>query len=446
MAKSTTIFACQTCGAQAPRWLGQCPECGTWNSYIEEIHNRKPHSVSIGKAKTKPVPLPELAVEPRQRFLSGIPEIDRVLGGGIVTGSIILLGGTPGIGKSTLLSQVSHHCGQSVLYVSAEESLQQIKMRADRLGLSSKNIHLFAETNLDAILSAVALQNPTLLIIDSIQTIASDTSNSSAGSVSQVRECATLLASYAKERGVAVMLVGHSTKDNLVAGPRTLEHLVDVVLTLEGEPETDVRLLRSSKNRFGTTFELGIFHMTDRGMITVEDPSTVFLRHATNPVPGSSIVCITEGTRPLLIEVQALTTRTAFGLPRRTTTGLDVARLHLLTAVLTRQCGIELGDQDIFVNITGGLSIKEPALDAAVCMSILTSFRNIPTPPKSIFFGEIGLLGEVRAVSRTQERLLEIRSRGYKEVYCPPYQGSDLPKGIKLHPIRHIRELAEIVS
>jgi DNA repair protein RadA/Sms len=446
MAKQTSHFVCQTCGAATTRWLGRCPDCGSWNSFVEEV-TEKASSFSLVKHKATPsIVLTELTTESAQRYKTGNAEVDRLLGGGIVVGSVILLGGNPGIGKSTLLLELANKVQTPVLYVSAEESLQQIKLRADRLGITNNQISLLAETSLESILSTVATEKPSLLVIDSIQTITSEQLTSAAGSVGQVRECAAQITAFAKQHDVSVILVGHITKDGMLAGPKTLEHLVDVVLSLEGEPETDVRLLRSTKNRFGTTFELGIFHMTDQGMEIVSDPTTVFLQHTTKPVSGSCIGCVIEGTRPLLIEVQALTSRTVFGLPRRTTSGVDLGRLHLLSAVLSKQCKVDLSGQDIYLNVTGGLSLREPAIDVGICVSLLSSTLQKPAPVKSVFFGEVGLLGEIRPVNRSSERILEIGSRGFTTVYAPKQSKVKLPKGLSLVELTHISQLEEILA
>jgi DNA repair protein RadA/Sms len=452
MAKTRSTYVCQNCGRQTPRYFGRCPSCGEFNTMVEEIHE-----ISKGNSSRQRVVLPqsqpqrlnEVGGEAGQRLTVPIGEFNRVLGGGIVPGSITLIGGDPGIGKSTLLLQTCAALAQQVgrvLYVSGEESVQQIKLRADRMELHSDELFLLTETNLADIFEQVNRLDPTVLVIDSIQTVYTEDSESSPGSVSQVRECASRLQMLAKTSGISVFMIGHVTKDGSIAGPRVLEHIVDTVLYLEGDPFQAYRLLRSVKNRFGATSEVGVFEMSGLGMIEVANPSEAFLAERVINAPGTTIAVTMEGTRPLLVELQALTSPTSFGNPRRTPNGVDYNRLLLITAVLIKRLGLKLFEQDIFVNVIGGLKIDEPASDLAMALALASSYYDKPTPPDMVVIGEIGLSGEVRAVSQLAMRLNEAAKLGFKRALIPKMRRKlpDLPSGIKLIEVRHVGEALAI--
>jgi DNA repair protein RadA/Sms len=432
--KSRTIFVCQQCDAQSPKFVGRCPECGAWNSYVETVIST---GASTGKGDTaprlgggKPVLLKDVNTGDHQRIPTGYGEIDRVLGGGLVPGSIILLGGEPGIGKSTLLSQVASQVGtaeQPVLYISAEESPQQMKMRAERLGIGGDRVALLAETDAEAILDAARVMQPRLLIVDSIQTIATGNIASIPGSISQVRECTVQLMRLAKASGTAVLLIGHVTKDGTVAGPRALEHIVDAVLYLEGERFHSYRLLRSVKNRFGAT-EVGIFEMRGEGMVEVADPSGIFLADRTHRATGAAVTISLEGTRPLLVEVQALASATSYGTPTRTVTGVDHTRLLMLLAVLAKRTGLRLGQHDVYVNVVGGIELSEPAVDLGIAAAIASSFKEQHIGDKLALIGEVGLGGELRAVTRVETRLREAARLGFQHCIIPKANAAQIGK------------------
>ena len=416
MKKSTTIYMCDSCGNEFSNWSGRCTACGEWNT-LKEVSGIDIKIVGRNKTSTKEISkkkLTEIEVGANYRIPSKIGELDRVLGGGIVPGSIILLGGEPGIGKSTLLLQVCDAV-DDVLYVSAEESLEQIKVRANRLGINKDNTELIADGDLESIVSQIANKLPKLLIVDSIQTVFLGSLDSTPGSLVQVRECGMFLQRFAKKSGTPVIIVGHVTKDGSLAGPRILEHLVDVVLYLEGERFHDARILRGVKNRFGATNEAGIFSMKEVGMIEVKNPSELFLSERQNE-PGSAIAATLEGNRPILVEVQALVTPTRFGFPKRTTSGFDLNRLNLLAAVVSKKTAINLSNSDIYINIVGGMRLKDPALDLAVCLSMISSYVNLPIPEKLCFFGEVGLSGEIRNVVRSKDREKEASNIGYENL------------------------------
>jgi len=430
MAKLHTQYICQECGRASIRQLGRCPSCGGWDTMVEEVivsSQEKQSKTLFYSTKNKPLKLDEITNESEERWLLSMTEFARVLGGGIVPGSIVLLGGDPGIGKSTLMLQVASEIAnnRSVLYVSGEESARQIKMRAQRLSepgkenISAQNLYVVTETNLDAIFSHVEQVKPALLIIDSIQTVYIDDLSSSSGSVSQVRECASRLRELAKSTGIAVFLIGHVTKTGMIAGPRVLEHIVDTVLHLEGDRFQSYRLLRSMKNRFGPTSEVGVFEMNERGMTEVANPSEAFLAGRMVNAPGSSIAVAMEGTRPILVELQGLTSPTNFGNPRRTTNGIDYNRLLLIIAVLTRRMGLSLSNQDVFLNVVGGLRVEEPAADLAAAMAIVSSVKDVPVRADLVLIGEIGLSGELRWVSQMESRLREAEKLGFKAAVIP---------------------------
>jgi DNA repair protein RadA/Sms len=452
MAKTQTRYVCQNCGKHSPRYMGRCPGCGEFNTMVEEIMEvSKSGSRASGERartvlpSTRPQRLNEVRFDDMQRHYVPIGEFNRVLGGGLVPGSIILIGGDPGIGKTTLLTQTCAAMANAIgriLYVSGEESTRQIKMRADRLGLQADDLFLLTETNLSDIMDHVSEIDPAVVVIDSIQTIYSEQSESSPGSVSQVRECASRLQMLAKTTGTSVFLIGHVTKEGAIAGPRVLEHIVDTVLYLEGDPFQAYRLLRSVKNRFGATSEVGVFEMSGGGMVEVPNPSEAFLAERVINAPGTAIAVTMEGTRPLLVEIQALTSPTAFGNPRRTPNGVDINRLLLVSAVLSKRFGLKMHEQDIFVNVIGGMKIDEPASDLAMAMAMASSYYEKPLPADMTFIGEIGLSGELRAVSQLSARLTEAAKMGFKRAMIPRMkkQSVDIPPGIKLVEARNVGE------
>ena len=429
MAKSkmTSIFFCQECGHESSKWMGQCPGCKQWNTFVEETIQRDDlkHIGAGTKRATeagKPSVLSEITIKKEDKLLTGIGELDRVLGGGIVQGSLTLVGGDPGIGKSTLLLQVCRQIsenGHKVLYISGEESLVQIKMRADRLGEFSKDMLLLCETSLDIVAETIRREKPEVVVIDSIQTMYSDNVSAAPGSVSQVREATSVFLQLAKGLMVSVFIVGHVTKEGTVAGPRVLEHMVDTVLYFEGDRHASYRILRGVKNRFGSTNEIGVFEMREQGLLEVENPSEYMLSGRPENASGSVVACSMEGTRPLLIEIQALVCHSSFGIPRRQSTGTDFNRVNLLMAVLEKRSGIQLSGCDAYVNITGGMKIQEPAIDLGIILAILSSFKNKTLDSKMIAFGEVGLSGEVRAVSMASQRVAEAAKLGFEVCIMP---------------------------
>jgi DNA repair protein RadA/Sms len=422
MAKARTIYQCSECGGQSPKWQGQCPHCTAWNTLIEAVAaNAGTRFETVAGMKSVVTPLASVEAKENRRIASGLEEFDRVLGGGLVAGGVVLLGGDPGIGKSTLLLQACAALGAAhrTLYVTGEESVEQVALRAQRLGLVNAPVELLAEVQLEAIVAAIDATQPELVVIDSIQTTYTDTLASAPGSVAQVRECAAQLTRLAKQRGVIVLFVGHVTKEGAIAGPRVLEHIVDTVLYFEGDPHSSFRLVRAIKNRFGAANELGVFAMTERGLKGVTNPSAIFLSQHAEPVAGSAIVATLEGTRPLLVEIQALVDPVQGAMPRRLAVGLDAQRLALLLAVLHRHGGVETSGFDVFVNAVGGVRIQEPAVDLAVLIAVHSSLRNKPLPAKLLMFGEVGLAGEIRPVQRGQERIREAAKLGFKTVLLP---------------------------
>ena len=450
MAKSRVQYVCQSCGASTVRWAGQCKACGEWNTLEETVvQSRKDQSLSRSwMPLSQPQPLPEIQTNQFQRLAVTGAELSRVLGGGIVPGSVVLIGGDPGIGKSTLLLQASAQLAEGsepVLYISGEESVHQIKMRADRLGLKQPGLYVVSEVALDQILAHIERLNPRLVVVDSIQAISSEELESSAGSVSQVKACATALLRLAKANKIPIFLVGHVTKAGSIAGPRVLEHIVDAVLYLEGDRFHTYRLLRGVKNRFGSTNEVGVFEMTELGMVEVMNPSEAFLAERLADTAGSAIAVTMEGTRPLLVEIQALASTTSFGLPRRTANGVDFNRLLLLVAVLSKRVGLRLFDQDVFVNVIGGLRINEPAADLALALAIASSFQNLPLPADLAAVGEVGLSGELRAVSHLSRRLREAAKLGFGRCIIPAThrKPSEVPDGVE---VIHARSLADALA
>ena len=453
MAKVRTQFVCQSCGYQAPKWLGKCPGCQAWNSFVEErvIDEKGPERDLPGmERETTPVPITEISAEEKGRFQIGIGEFDRVLGGGIVFGSLVLVGGDPGIGKSTLLLQVMHRLasnGKKVLYVSGEESLQQTKMRAERLGVSSDQLFVVSETSLEKILQDIQKLSPSTVVIDSIQTVYSSELTTPPGSIGQVREASSRLLYLAKHLSIPVFLIGHVTKEGFIAGPKVLEHMVDTVLYIEGEANHSFRILRAVKNRFGSTNEIGVFEMKDSGLVEVLSPSEFFLSERTLPASGSVVVPSLEGSRPILVELQSLVVATNFGIPRRTAQGIDANRISLLVAVMEKRLGFHLFSHDIFVNIVGGIRIEEPGADLGVIAAIASSFRDKLIDPETVVFGEVGLGGEVRGISQSEVRVKEAARLGFKRCLLPKQNQEKIKgmRGIELIGVRTVQEAMGIL-
>ncbi len=455
MAKAKTIYSCTECGGQVLKWQGQCPHCQAWNTLVEAVAEAAPSANRFGLAAEagKLQRLAEVEAREASRIATGIEEFDRVLGGGLVAGGVVLLGGDPGIGKSTLLLQSLAEVGRGrkVLYVTGEESSQQVALRARRLGVDADHVHILPEINLEKIQAAISSEKPDVAVIDSIQTLYSGQLQSAPGSVAQVRECAAQLTRLAKSAATTIVLVGHVTKEGALAGPRVLEHMVDTVLYFEGDTHSSFRLIRAFKNRYGAVNELGVFAMTEKGLKGVSNPSALFLSQHDSEVAGSCVMVTQEGTRPMLVEIQALVDEAHAPNPRRLSVGLEQNRLALLLAVLHRHAGIACYDQDVFVNAVGGVRITEPAADLAVLMAIVSSLKNRPLPPKLVVFGEIGLAGEVRPVQRGQERLREAAKLGFTQALIPH---ANRPRqaiaGLEVIPVRRVEEavikVRELVS
>jgi DNA repair protein RadA/Sms len=446
MAKAKTVYFCQECGYESAKWMGQCPACKTWNTFVEErLEPTKKGGAKGKKALASPMNIIEVSTKEDERIPTMITELDRVLGGGIVKGSLSLVGGDPGIGKSTLLLQVCRNlanAGRKVLYVSGEESMHQIKMRASRIGEFSGELLLLCETDMDTIADGILKAKPEFLVVDSIQTMYSDAVSSAAGSVSQVREVTSRLMRIAKEYNIAIFIVGHVTKEGVVAGPRTLEHMVDTVLYFEGERQAVYRILRSVKNRFGSTNEIGVFEMRQDGLTEVENPSQIMLNGRPLDAPGSVVVCSLEGTRPVLIEIQALVSPTNFNMPRRTAVGIDYNRVNLLMAVLEKRVGLQLGGCDAYVNLAGGMKLGEPAIDLGIILAISSSYKNIALPADTIIFGEVGLVGEIRGVSQAEQRIIEAEKMGFRTCILPKanLENIRIKTDIKLIGVANVRE------
>lgn len=456
MAKAKkTAFFCQNCGYESAKWMGQCPACREWNTFVEEPTAAKTPAGNQGigshsAAGRKPVHLTEISTGKEERIPTGIGELDRVLGGGIVPGSLTLVGGDPGIGKSTLLLQVCRMlstAGHQVLYISGEESLRQIKLRAVRIGEFNENLSLLCETNLDIIRAVMEKEKPEIAVIDSIQTMYNEEVSSAPGSVSQVRESTNVLMQIAKGMGISIFIVGHVTKDGNVAGPRVLEHMVDTVLYFEGDRHASYRILRGVKNRFGSTNEIGVFEMQTEGLVEVKNPSEYMLNGRPEGASGSVVACSMEGTRPILIEIQALVCHSNFGIPRRTAAGCDFNRVNLLMAVLEKRCRYEMSRLDAYVNIAGGMKMNEPALDLAIIMALMSSYKDRPVDPKMLIFGEVGLSGEVRAVSQASQRVNEAAKLGFTACVLPSVCADKMKpvEGIRLIGVSNVREAIGIM-
>ena len=444
-----SVFFCQNCGHEETKWLGQCPACREWNTFVEEkITTAKTAAVKSQK-ETQVLALSEVRTDDQVRLMTGLDELDRVLGGGIVPGSLVLVGGDPGIGKSTLLLQVCQRLSgdKQVLYVSGEESLAQIKLRANRMGTFSDNLKLLCETNLDTIRNIIENRRPDLVIIDSIQTMYNEEVSSAPGSVSQVRESTNVFMQLAKGLGVTIFIVGHVTKEGTVAGPRVLEHMVDTVLYFEGDRHASYRILRGVKNRFGSTNEIGVFEMRQNGLVEVENPSEYMLSGRPEHASGSVVACSLEGTRPLLIEIQALVCQTNFGMPRRTATGTDYNRVNLLMAVLEKRIGLHMSNCDAYVNIAGGIRMNEPAIDLGIVMALVSSYKNRPIDEKLLVFGEVGLSGEVRAVNMPEQRVAEARKLGFETCIIPEvsmHMVKDIT-GIKVIGVKNVSDAMNLI-
>lgn len=453
MSKAKSVFVCQSCGHQTVKWLGRCPDCSTWNSFVEEpvVPPRKGRQVAA-TANQLPLPLAQVTSGEDARLLTGIGELDRVLGGGIVQGSLVLVGGDPGIGKSTLLLQAAaglnrtcRDTGNSVLYVSGEESASQLRMRGDRLGVQSQDVYILTETSIELIREQVTRLQPRLLVVDSIQTVFTADLSSAPGSVSQVRESTAQLMALAKSLSLPVLIIGHVTKEGAIAGPRVLEHIVDTVLYFEGERHNVYRILRAVKNRFGPTNEIGVFEMQQAGLVEVESPSELFLAERPLHASGSTVVASIEGTRPLLVELQALGSPSGFGTPRRVANGIDYQRMALLLAVLEKRLGLPLQEHDVYVNVVGGLHIDEPAIDLGVVIAVASSLREMPVDPELVVFGEVGLTGEVRAVGQVETRLREAAKLGFRRCLLPWTNCQSPVAEIELCGVRTVAEALQVI-
>ena len=450
MAKTKTVFFCTECGNETPQWKGQCPACGAWNSLVE--HAPKP--AAAARAKSAPVGLSRNAQKITQvdssdeiRFSTGLGELDRVLGGGAVAGSLVLVGGAPGIGKSTLLLQICRSLctGRRVLYISGEESERQLKLRAERLRVAPENLFILSETRLSDVLDAVEEMQPDILIADSIQTLYREENESSPGSVSQVKDCTMALMQLSKSQGITVFVVGHINKDGNIAGPKVLEHMVDCVLYFEGDPNTSYRLLRAAKNRFGSTNEIGVFEMADCGLVEVPNPSQMLLEGRPEGAPGTCVACVMEGTRPVLAEVQALVTKTTFNVPRRAADGFDFNRAVLLMAVAEKRAGMKLNVFDAYINVIGGLRLDEPGADLPVVLAVASSYRDQPIDDDLVAIGEVGLTGEIRSVSNMNQRLAEVSRLGFKKCIVPRNGAEklEIPNNLTVYKVRNLREAIE---
>ncbi len=451
MAKEKTVFYCSVCGNESPKWQGKCSACGAWNTMVEHVEKPNP----VGRGKSSPVGMSRTAQQLRDvtgddelRFSTGMGELDRVLGGGAVAGSLVLVGGAPGIGKSTLLLQICNSlcAGKTVLYVSGEESERQLKLRAERIGVAPDSLYILSETRLSDILESVETLKPDTLIIDSVQTMYNEQNESAPGSVSQVKDCTMSLMQLSKAQGITIFVVGHINKDGAIAGPKVLEHMVDCVLYFEGDANSPYRLLRAAKNRFGSTNEIGVFEMADRGLVEVPNPSQMLLEGRPECSPGSCVACVMEGTRPVLAEVQALVSKTSFQVPRRTSDGFDYNRAVLLMAVAEKRAGLKLSAFDAYINVIGGLQLEEPGADLPVVLAVASSYRDRPLDCDLVAIGEVGLTGEIRSVSHLSQRLAEVARLGFKRCIIPRNcaEKIDIPTELKVFPVQNIMEAIEI--
>lgn len=446
MAKSKSVYVCSECGYQSPKWLGKCPSCNQWNTMEEEIENTSSKPLSKSSSVSKVMALDEITTDVEKRISTGINEFDRVLGGGIVYGSLILLSGDPGIGKSTILLQICQYLGKNskVLYVSGEESANQIKMRANRLNVTTDNLYILTQTDVSEIVDTIKSSKPDIVIIDSIQTMVYEEIGSSAGSITQVRECTNIFMHTAKGLGIPIIIVGHVNKDGAIAGPKVLEHIVDTVLYFEGEKNYSYRILRGVKNRFGSTNEIGVFEMTGEGLKEVLNPSLMMISGRPKNTSGTCVACVMEGSRPILAEVQGLVCATGFGTPRRMSTGFDYNRMNMLLAVLEKRCGYYFNNMDAYINVIGGLRLDEPAADLTVSLALVSSLKEKAVGDKVLAFGEVGLAGEIRAVSHCEQRVKEAYRLGFEKCIIPFHNYKSLSKDLKINvdivPARNIRD------
>ena len=449
MAKIKSVYICSQCGYESPKWYGKCPSCNEWNTMNEEIVDKSSSTVQKTKrvsTYTRPVSINSIDTTDEQRYFTGSKELDRVLGGGIVKGSLVLLGGDPGIGKSTILLQICNNLGNElkILYVSGEESRRQLKLRAERLGVNNENTFIMTETDIEVIVEEIRTEKPDLVMIDSIQTMNLSALNSSPGSVTQVRECTNLLMHTSKGLDIPIIVVGHVNKEGSIAGPKVLEHIVDAVLYFEGDKQMSYRILRAVKNRYGSTNEIGVFQMTDKGLTEVENPSMMLLSGRPHNVSGSCVACTMEGTRPLLAEIQALVSTSGYGNPRRMSTGYDYNRLALIIAVLEKRAGYYFSNSDTYVNIVGGLRLDEPAIDLSVAISLISSLKDVPIPENALAFGEIGLGGEIRSVANAQARINEASRLGFTKIILPYHNLKNVSSDTAtLYGVKNVREAFE---
>ena len=452
MAKAQSVFFCQNCGVQSPKWIGRCPSCGEWNTYVEEIIKKEtPRESSMGDIKSTkknaPTSIEKISKSSEERMDTGTAELNRVLGGGLVAGSLVLIGGEPGIGKSTLMLQVALRFeNRKILYVTGEESDQQIKMRADRIGYGNPDCFILTETNTQNIFRFLEQLEPDVLVIDSIQTLYTDRIDSSPGSISQVRECAAELQRYAKLTDTPVILIGHITKDGMLAGPKVLEHMVDTVLQFEGDRHYEFRILRSVKNRYGSTSELGIFEMTDKGLREISNPSEILISQRDEALSGVAVAATIEGQRPMLVETQALVGSAAYGTPQRSATGFDAKRLNMLLAVLEKRAGFKLGVKDVFLNIAGGIRVDDPAIDLAIISSVMSSNADLPIPQHYCFAGEVGLSGEIRAVNRIEQRVAEADKLGFEKVFISSYARKNIDQKKYKAEIVFVKKIEDLIK
>lgn len=452
MAKIKSVYICSECGYESPKWYGKCPSCGEWNTMNEEIRDTSkptPSARSHATAYAPPVAIREISTTDEIRYQTGSKELDRVMGGGIVKGSLILLGGDPGIGKSTILLQICEHLGRSlqILYVSGEESKRQLKLRADRLGVDSQNLFILTQTDVEMVCETIRQDRPDLVMIDSIQTMSLSELNSSPGSVTQVRESTNFFMRTAKSLDIPMIIVGHVNKEGSIAGPKVLEHVVDAVLHFEGDRQMSYRILRAVKNRYGSTNEIGVFEMTDEGLREVENPSLMLISGRPKNVSGTCIACAMEGTRPILAEIQALAASTGFGNPRRMCTGFDYNRMNMIIAVLEKRAGYYFTNTDAYVNVVGGLRLDETAVDLAVAIALISSLKDVPVNENAIAFGEIGLAGEIRSVSHVQQRVSEAVRLGFTKIIVPSHNFKDIApvSGVEIVPVKNVRQAFEAI-